>query len=111
MAKKHTTLVLKLSLITKMKSKNIIIAIFVIILLVFSYLLYSRRNTLSSSGDTVNKQTRATGQELVLSMNRIKTLQIDTDFFTSDSFMALRDSTPVIEVPQKIGRPNPFLPF
>jgi len=93
-----------------MKSK-IIPIIFVLILLVFGYIYYTRSQNPVSPDVSLNQDTRIAGQELVAAMNRIEKLTLDIDFFSDPAFKNLKDLTPVIVMPQKTGRPNPFLPF
>ena len=50
------------------------------------------------------------GQEIVIELNRLKSLQnINGDLFKNSAFVALKDFTQIV-VPQPVGRSNPFAP-
>ena len=56
-------------------------------------------------------QERILGQEFVSIINKLRTIKIDTDFFSSTAFRSLKDMTPIIGPAEEVGRDNPFLPI
>lgn len=41
-------------------------------------------------------------------VNKIRMIQIDTSFFSNEVFLSLKDLTPIIKIPDDLGRINPF---
>ena len=44
-------------------------------------------------------------------VNKLKEISVDIDFFSNEKFTELKDLSVTIELPEKTGRLNPFLPF
>lgn len=60
---------------------------------------------------TPNREgTVAETEELVIVLNQLKFLEIDTGLFTSTIFRSLEDFTPLVPE-EEVGRDNPFLPI
>ncbi|MFH1979053.1 MAG: hypothetical protein ABII97_01545 [Patescibacteria group bacterium] len=89
---------------------NILFIIFVILLFVAGFFIYTNLKEGSLGSVSVSAE-RVLGKEFVATIGKIKTIRIDTAFFDSSEFNALIDLTPVIELPEEIGRTNPFLPL
>lgn len=92
-------------------NKNILLAIALLIVAVVGYFLFMSKD--SEPAPLTETQVGAEGpigQEIVIELNRLRTLQnISTDIFKSSAFASLKDYTQVV-VPQPVGRPNPFAP-
>ncbi|MDD5032755.1 MAG: hypothetical protein PHC85_01370 [Candidatus Pacebacteria bacterium] len=105
--------------------RNLIFILSLAILAVASYYIYANFfKGGSSSGsvalpsiDSINLGSPAiladesiVGKDFVEIVTRIRNIEIDTGFFGRSDFKALKDLTPVIPYPDKIGRENPFAP-
>jgi hypothetical protein len=92
-------------------NKNVLLAIALLIVAVVGYFLFMSKD----SGPAPLTETQAgaqgaIGQEIVIELNRLRSLQnISTDIFKNSAFASLKDYTQVV-VPQPVGRPNPFAP-
>lgn len=88
---------------------NLFLIIFIIFVLVAVYFWYTQfrdvnvETTVSSPGEH-----QLLGREFVLLINKLRAITIDAGFFSDERFMSLKDLTPVIEMPEKVGRDNPF---
>ncbi len=61
----------------------------------------------ASGGDPIEA---IIGRELLISLEKMKTINLDTTFFSDPAFTNLEDFT--VEIPkQPIGRRNPFAPI
>ena len=88
---------------------NVIFILFIIVTLAFGYFWYTRLRTVSPDALLVAADSeREIGREFVSSVNRMRALVINTDFFINPVFESLKDMTPTIELPLNFGRDNPF---
>lgn len=91
---------------------NLFLIIFIVLSLVTVYFWYTQFRevdvsaTMSSAGES-----HLLGREFVLLINKLRAITIDAGFFSDERFTSLRDLTPVIEIPEKFGRSNPFAPI
>jgi hypothetical protein len=90
---------------------NILFIIFLLIFAAVGYFWYSRISESAGEGTISISQEEIFGAEFLSSIKKLKTLEFDTAFFEDEEFQALQDLTPVIEVPEEVGRDNPFLPL
>ncbi len=97
---------------TLQKFKKVIIAVLVIVALMFAYKIFvldpskaENAGSLRSESDSI--VSSEIGREIVGTLNRLKTINIDNDFFQEDAFVQLIDFSVEIQ-DQPIGRDNPF---
>jgi len=97
---------------TVSKFKNVIIGAIVLVGLMFAYnifVLQPQKNSNSGSLRSENKSIVSSelGREIVSTLNRLKSLNIDPEFFQEDAFVQLIDFSVDIES-KDIGKLNPF---
>ena len=90
---------------------NIFLLIFIIFVLAAVYFWYTQFRTPATDASLAAGQQQLVGREFVVLINKLKAITINTDFFSEPKFTSLKDLTPIIELPQQIGRDNPFAPF
>jgi len=96
----------------KSSKKNLFIAIAIIVVAGIAYFYY-KGNSSSSSSSTLSVQgpdTTAVGSQVLTLLNQIRSLQIDSKFFTDPGYQTLRDYSVQIP-PVSVGRTNPFAPL
>lgn len=98
-----------------------IILIVVIVLAVAGYFLYTSGNqtvtdatgkiaALAGGGDTASAANSGVGADVLVLLNRIKSINIDPAFFTDQAYQSLVDYTVAIPT-WTVGRDNPFAPL
>lgn len=94
--------------------KNIIWILLAVALLVLVYFIYTKV-IVNEEKDVLSPITStnmgALSQEFISLVNKIKTIKIDTEFFSSAQFKKLKNFEPVFEYPKNVGRQDPFAPF
>lgn len=99
--------------------RNLIFIISIAILAVAGYYFYANffknNNSVLTSINSIgvgfnSPNEEIVGKDFVESVTRIRNIQIDTDFFNRTDFKALKDITPVVPAPEKVGKTNPFAP-
>jgi len=95
-----------------MKSNTNIIFIVLLLMLLFGgYFLYSQLQIPEVDTAFSSEQAYLLGQDFLKMVEKIKKVKISTEFLDTSLFESLEGSTSIIEVPQDIGRENPFLPI
>ena len=97
-----------------MKRSTIIILIIVVIVAAGAY-FYFEGSPASLSGDSLlqadsNAQAEAAGAQVLILLNQIQSLSIDTSLFSDPGWNTLVDYTVPIP-PENVGRSNPFAPI
>lgn len=88
--------------------ENLILLVFLMILVAVGYFWYFQwRQPVVLEDD----EGQSFGREFLTMAARIKKIDINTDFFSSEGFLFLKDFTPVIEPAESVGKKNPFLPI
>lgn len=91
---------------------NILFIIFVVIFLGFGYFWYARIGSKPTEAEVSSfSQEKILGREFMATVDKIRTIKLDTSFFEKESFTSLKDLIPEIEEAENIGRKNPFLPI
>jgi hypothetical protein len=96
---------------TQKKGKTGLMALAAIVILAGGYYFYARDAADNGISTTVplNTEEAAIGKKLLVSLNELKGLKLDSAFFDNALFVSLQDFS-VTLVPVPVGRPNPFLP-
>ncbi|NCS99167.1 hypothetical protein GW764_03205 [Candidatus Parcubacteria bacterium] len=93
------------------KYRKIIIFILVVVLSFVLYTIFlkpqAEQALLDSSGPA---QVNAVGQEIIDTLNRIQSLELDKSVFNDPLYLRLRDDSQPIE-DEDLGRSNPFEPL
>ncbi len=89
--------------------ENFLLSGFIIVVVALGYLWYTQWRPVVATSETVTEQVY--GGEFLAMTVKLKSIKLETDFFQSSEFLFFTDQTPVIEVPQVIGKKNPFLPL
>jgi len=97
-------------LIEKLKhNKNTTALVVILLLLGLSYWFFLRGDKPLISVTSTSSSQEIIGRELLIELQRLKSLnQVNVNFFDSDVFKNLEDTT-VSVTPQPIGRNNPFI--
>ncbi|MBU1178795.1 hypothetical protein KKB69_00425 [Patescibacteria group bacterium] len=91
---------------------NIIFIIVLIIFLAAGYFGYTKqKNEQSVAVKEKNFKNEIFRKEFIATINKIKTMNLDTEFFKSESFKSLNDLSFDIGTPKYKGKKNPFLPL
>lgn len=89
------------------KLQNILAVVVVLLLLVFlGYKTYTREPEILVA-DTILSDTDRAGQEIIALVDKLNTVSIDQDLFSSELFNNLKDFSQAI-YPEVRGRVNPF---
>ncbi len=56
-------------------------------------------------------QTQLLGGDFLAMVEKLKILKINFAFFSDETYVGMKDLTPVIATPPVVGRPNPFSGF
>ena len=97
---------------TLSKFKNVIIGALVVVGLMFAYNIFvlqpkKAENAGSLRSENKNAVSTEIGREIVATLNRLKSLNIDPEFFQEDAFVQLIDFSVDLE-DKEIGKQNPF---
>ncbi len=87
---------------------------FIIILLLVLGGGYFTFTSLKADGPVLNEQIvkkEIARKDFLKLIDKLKETSIDIDFFSNEKFVELKDLSVTIELPEKTGRLNPFLPF
>jgi hypothetical protein len=90
--------------------ENLILLIFIVLVLGGGYYWYEYIRSPVLTGESFT-DAEVFGREFLSMAARMKRIQISADFLQSSAFVFLKDLTPIIEMPEMVGRPNPFLPI
>ncbi len=98
----------------KSNTGTIAIAVALIVLGFFSYQYFmpgdaDAQNT-DSNGNVQTEVTSVVSEDLLNSLGRIESLQIDTSLFEDTTYQSLQDQSVTI-APQPTGKANPFAPI
>lgn len=63
----------------------------------------------STPGSTAGGEEQINTEEILVQLNRLRGININTDMFNSEAFLSLKDFSVTI-TDQPIGRENPFIP-
>jgi hypothetical protein len=93
------------------KRMTILIAILVVLVGFFVYRYYSERDTDAPvSVAPVSAEQSAIGKELLNTLFKLKSVKLDSEFFSDGAFASLKDFSKTL--PQEaVGRRNPFAPI
>lgn len=93
-------------------NKNIILVGGLVIVAVAGYFtFFAKEDTSNDLITTQQSQASSIGQQLILELNRLKSLSsVGKEIFTDPIFSSLKDFTQTI-TPQPYGRSNPFAPI
>lgn len=92
-------------------NKNMILVVALVIVAIAGYFTFFGKSSTSSQLINVQPSTPAVGQELIVELNRLKSLRsINKDIFSNPVFVSLKDYTQTV-TPQPFGRSNPFAPI
>ena len=89
------------------------IAVICVATLVAGYFLYGQMGGGSTSASLTSAPVAQSGQagsDLVVALQRLKTVTLDASVFSDSAFQSLTDFGVTIP-PQQLGRPNPFAPI
>lgn len=94
------------------KYKKVIIGVLVLILGFVAYTIFFKPNPQSDSllKNSNPKQVNNVGQEIIRSLSKIKSLNLDQGVFSDPIYLRLIDDSEDISEPQ-VGRENPFEPI
>lgn len=91
---------------------NLFLVIFIVFVLVSVYFWYTQFRDVSMEATiSSSSEHQLLGREFVLLINKLRAITIDAGFFSDEKFLLLKDLTPTIEMPEKVGRDNPFSPI
>lgn len=97
----------------KSSKKSIIIIVIIVIVAIIGYFYYSGKNQSSDTSllaSAPNAADQAVGARVLLLLNQIQSLHIDTTIFKNPAYQALQDYT--VSIPTlNVGRYNPFAPL
>ncbi len=89
--------------------ENLLLLGFIVVTIVLGYLWYVQWRPVDITSDTTMENVY--GGEFLATTIKLKSINLDTDFFQNPEFLSLIDQTPVIEIPTVTGKKNPFLPL
>ncbi len=89
--------------------ENLLLLGFIVVIIVSGYFWYTQWRSVAATGDATMENIY--GGEFLAMTVKLKSINLDTDFFQSPEFLFFTDQTPVIEIPTVIGKKNPFLPL
>jgi|GEM_PF-6891539 len=97
---------------TLQKFKKVIIAVLVLIGIMFAYKVFVLDPAKADNAGSLRSESQSVvsseiGREIVSTLNRLKTINIDPTFFEEDAFVQLIDFSVDIE-DKPIGKENPF---
>ncbi len=96
-------------------TKNILIGGIIIVVLFAAFkLLVSKKEEPEISSSVVTERsfetkTFSATREAALTLQKIKSIEVDTEVFSSEAFKSLKDFRVNI-LPEAVGRDNPFAP-
>jgi LPXTG-motif cell wall-anchored protein len=93
-------------------NKNMLLIAGLVIVAIAGYFTFFRKSDTSNQLLTVEtNQSSSIGQELIVELNRLKSLRsVGKEIFSDPVFVSLKDYTQKI-YPQPFGRSNPFAPI
>ncbi len=97
-------------------TKNIVMGIIIIVVLfaAFKLLVPKKENAeVSPTVNTavnINTKTSSATREASLTLQKIKSIEVDTEVFSDKTFKSLKDFRVNI-LPEDVGRDNPFAPI
>ncbi len=93
----------------KEKKQKIILGVLVVVLLFSIYSVFFKKPSYESelSFNTATDVDSNVGREIITTLNKLQTIQIDTDFFSSDLFNSLINFHVELQ-PEEVGKPDPF---
>lgn len=92
--------------------RHIIALLIVVALGVAAYYLATNENFFTGHKDRAAKietQTQELERDIIVPLQRLSSVKIDSSFFASPEFQALSDKSVSLQQPQ-LSRPNPFAP-
>ncbi len=89
--------------------ENLLLLGFIVVTIALGYFWYTQWRPVAVSDNTTMENVY--GGEFLSMTVKLKSLNLDTDFFQSPEFLFFIDQTPVIEIPTVTGKKNPFLPL
>lgn len=98
------------------KNNKIILAFLLALVIAAGYfLVYKKEKSgfgdLESNGGTNLGEAPSVGQDLLMKLSTLESLEIDDGFFKDRAFMSLIDFSYPISTSTAIGRSNPFSPI
>jgi len=90
--------------------ENVLFILFALFILAASYFWYTTWREPAVPKDSFN-QTDIFGVDFLTMAARMKKIKLEAGFLQSSAFLSLKDLTPIIQLPEKTGRYNPFLPI
>ena len=95
-----------------MERQNILVAVLVIIILITAYIWYNHVQSRPSEAVTRSSEGAIpAAKELLVLLQQLERVRIDTSFFEDPVYKSLIDLTPQIVIPEVRGRINPFAPL
>lgn len=93
--------------------KNILVIVLVVAILSTGIIWYMYFGSTPSEPVTrvSEKEENEETRNLVSMLASLQSLRIDTAFFDDPIYKSLIDFSPTIEIPDNLGRANPFLPL
>lgn len=89
--------------------ENLLLLGFIVVMIVLGYLWYAQWRPVDVTSNATMENVY--GGEFLATTIKLKSINLDTDFFQNPEFLFLTDQTPVIEIPMVAGKKNPFLPL
>lgn len=93
-------------------NKNMLLVVGLIIVVIAGYFTFFKKSDPANELTSVQaSNVPAVGQELIIELNRLKSLRaVGKEIFSDSIFVSLKDFTQKIN-PQPYGRSNPFAPI
>ncbi len=95
---------------SRTKKISIAVVVLIVIFFLYSYLSHRSDSTTDAALTTIDGTDSNIGHEFIALLAKIKAIKLDEGFFTSPTFVSLKDSRVTI-APQPAGRSNPFAPI